>query len=84
MKPLPLEILGYNPLNCSNQNRWTDILEETDGFDVVGLIGTGQGGKLDAQWQDMYFSGLAARYAHQQVLRHGSSIGQEVQGGKSV
>lgn len=41
MRPFPIRCLGYNPLACSSEERWVDILQETQNFDFVMLAGTG-------------------------------------------
>ena len=38
---IPIRTLGYNPLSCSNADRWHDIVTETANFDIVLLNGTG-------------------------------------------
>ena len=40
MRPLPLKVLGYNPLSMNCQERILDIMEEAAGFYFTLVAGT--------------------------------------------
>ena len=63
--PIPMGVVGFNPMNASSYERKLDILQEAGNFDCVLLGGTGEkyADALEQRWVSG-FRVIAAGYKH--------------------